>query len=484
MDRNPSTRLLPTTCLGAVAFLFFLAAAASAAEPPDAGRYAPRLVTVESEAGRDRRQETGAPASIPFTADQPLSLASCVEIALDANPAVRVAREGVRIAEETAGEVRAAYYPELSARASYRRWETHAFLPEGLGQADIPSTVGPTDDWGAGFEARYLLFDSGARRARLAAARAWQDRGRQDERAVREDIALAVHEAYFGLVAAAENLGVAEQNLARAEDHLRLARERKEAGAVPQADVIRAQTEASDARLALVRAESLVRIARGTLNVAMGLPVTTELKIETGARPVVSPEDIDVAAAVERAVRDRSEIQAALRETQALRSRVAEAKSAFGPTVRLSAAYGLRDEDFWPEDEDWSAGATLELPLFTGFSRGHRVARNRAELARHEADTQRLVLDVQEEVWSSWSRLRESYGAIGAAEAQVEEAAESVRLTRERYGAGAGTVTDLLDAQTALARAEAQQVGARWDYHTARARYARSTGELAVPVRR
>jgi hypothetical protein len=57
-------------------------------------------------------------------------------------------------------------------------------------------------------------------------------------------------------------------------------------------------------------------------------------------------------------------------------------------------------------------------------------------------------------------------------------AQESMRMAKERYEAGAGTVTDLLDSQTALARAQANQVEAEWDYHTAQALFKRSIGSL------
>lgn len=445
MDRNPVTRTALGACVGGIALFLIPAGPATAAEDP-------------------------------------LTLETCVAIALDANPAARAAREGVQAAGEAVGEARAPYYPELSARAAYRRWETHAFLPGGLGPAGAPGAIGPTDDWSAGLEARYLVFDSGARRARLEAAKAREGRAREDERTARQDLALAVHEAYFGFVAAGEHRVVAEDHLVRAEDHLRLARERKDAGAVPRADVLRAQTGVSEARLALVRAEGLVRTARGRLSVVLGLPVATELRVDASPRPISPPAEADLPAALERALGERPELQAALQEARALRGQVAEARSAFGPRVHLAAGYGRRDQAFWPEDDDWSAGASLEVPLFTGFSRGHRVARSRAELARHEARTQGLSLAVEEEVWSAWSRLREAYEAAETAGALVAEAAEGLRLTRERYEAGAGTVTDLLDAQAALARAEAGRTGARWDYQTARARYARATGELAVPV--
>ena len=60
----------------------------------------------------------------------------------------------------------------------------------------------------------------------------------------------------------------------------------------------------------------------------------------------------------------------------------------------------------------------------------------------------------------------------------VQDAQESMRLAKERYEAGAGTVTDLLDSQTALARALASQVEAGWDYHTANAVFNRSIGKM------
>ncbi len=89
---------------------------------------------------------------------------------------------------------------------------------------------------------------------------------------MRQDIALAVHQAYYGHIAARVAHSIAGKNLTRAEDHLRLAKERFDAGAAPQLDVFRAQVEASDARLSLVKADNLVRISRGNLNTAMGLP--------------------------------------------------------------------------------------------------------------------------------------------------------------------------------------------------------------------
>ena len=208
------------------------------------------LIGVVPPAGAQRPD-----AALPATG-KTLDLESAVRIALDQNPLNRAASEGIAVAKEAVGEARAPFYPDLGLNAGYSRWERHAFLPNGIGRLGIPSLIGPTNDWFSGLATRYTLFDFGQRRAELKAAQAREGVAKEEAARVRQDIVLEVHQAYFGLVAALETARVVQEALRRAEDHLRLARLQKEAGAVPQVDVVRAQVEVADAGLTLARAES------------------------------------------------------------------------------------------------------------------------------------------------------------------------------------------------------------------------------------
>ncbi len=422
----------------------------------------------------------GAATRTPESSDQKqlLSLDTAVAIALDKNPRLRAALEGVTAAKEASGESRAPYYPDLSLAAGYSRWEKHAFLPSGLARPDIPKTIGPTDDWSTALRTRYMLFDSGQRRAELQAALARLGAAEEETGMIRQDIVLMVHQAYFGLAAAQEAEAVAGKKLARAEDHLRLAAARKEAGAAPRADVVRAQVDVADARLALERAASVVRIARGDLNTAMGLSAEIPVEIDGKPRDVAPPTALQIREALDLAIHERPEIKAARKRIEAATKGVDAARSAFGPKVRAEGAFGWRDEVFLPHDRDWMAGVSIELPLFTGFSHKHRLGRTKAELSREEAELEALMLAVRQDVWAAYSRLQESFERIRAAEPLVRDAQESVRLAKERYEAGAGTITDLLDSEAALARADAIRVEAAWDYQTARSIFQRAMGQL------
>ncbi len=273
-----------------------------------------------------------------------------------------------------------------------------------------------------------------------------------------------------------ETLDVAGKNLSRAKDHLRLAKERKAAGAVSRADVLRVQVEVSNARLDQVRAESLVRISKGSLNTIMGLPAEKVLEVDPKTEEIDSPDSLDLLKSLDQAVHNRPEIKAALKRIEAQQGGVEAARSAFGPKVRAEGSYGWRDSSFLPNDQEWLAGITIEWPLFTGFSRKHRLAKAKAEVFKEEAETRQLLLRVKQEVLSAHSRLKETYEAVQTHKVLIQDAQESLRLAKERYEVGAGTITDLLDAQTALARALATRIEAEWDYHTAQAVFRRGLG--------
>lgn len=411
----------------------------------------------------------------------PLKVDAAVRIALDLNPVTRAAAEGVRVAEEAVGEARAPYYPTLSVAASYGRWETHAFLPEGLVGSTIPSTIGPTDDWTAAFTGRYTLYDSGRRAADLRAALAQQRVAEHEAARVRQDLALEVRRTFYALVAARDGERVADTNLARAEEHLRLALERRAAGAVSGGDVVQAQVHVAEARLARVRVESLVQQARGALNTAMGLPVATPVEADSQEAPVAPPNPVEVSGGLAQALTDRPTIAAAVQRALAATEAVSAAQSAFGPKIAAEWSVGLRDSHFFPSERDWRAGVTVTWSLFDGFAKRHRLAGARAAHARDEAEVERTKQTVQAEVWSAHATLRETHEAIAAADVLIRDADENVRIARERYRVGAGTVNELLDAQAALARAGAVRAQAAWDYRTARATYDWTIGR-ALPA--
>lgn len=407
-----------------------------------------------------------------------LSLDKCVDIALERNPTGRIAAEGINIAVENVGEARSDFSPQVGLNAGYGRWQKHAFLPDGLTRPGTPTVIGPTDDWTLGIAAQYTLFDGGERSAKLEAAETGRDAAIKNAETARLDITLNVHIAYYTLISVMEARTVAEGNLERTSENLAIAAELEEEGVVPHLDVIRAEVKVADAELALVKARNAIRVARGNLNTAMGLPVETETAISTEPGKVENPQNIDISTSLEKAVGSRPELEAARKRIKSAGSNIAAAQSAFSPRVKTDAGVGFRGDEFDSQDEEWSVRLYVEYPLYDGNARGHRVSGARSTHAREKSEYERLVLGVRREVWTAYSKLVEAYESIQAADVLVAHASESLETERERYAAGAGTMNDLLDAQNAFNRAEGARVRAVWDYRVALATFRRTVGDM------
>jgi len=408
----------------------------------------------------------------------PLALDDCLKQADEKQPLLAAAAAGVTAAGEAVGEARAPFYPQLDLVAGYHRWQRRAFLPSGLtipGRG-IPDLIGPLDDWNGGVASRVTLFDSGERRAGVDAAQARLAGAEADTTATRAGVRLNVQTAFYTLAAAQDLQAVAEKNLARTEAHQRLAEARRASGAVPSADVLRMQAEVANAHLQVINAASRVRIATGRLNTAMGRAASIPLVIAADPATPPPPAGAELDAAVDRALARRPEIASGAKRTEAARASVTAARAARAPKLRADASFGWRDTVFTPDTQEWQAGLSVDLPLFDAGSRARRLARSKAELAREEAGFESRRLQIREEVWSAAAELERAWAAIAANESAVHASAESLRVVQERYQSGAAVVTDLLDTQTALARAEGSFAEARWNYLAARAAFDRATG--------
>ena len=412
----------------------------------------------------------------PAAAGAPLALDAAVRIALAESPLLRAAAEGVTAAAEGIGIAKAAYFPEVTAESRYRRFDSHVFLPAGV--PTEASALGATDDWSASLKVGYSLYDSGVRRAESEAARAGLAASREDAARVRQDVVLGVHRAYYRVLSAEAERSAAVARVERARDHVRLAQTLKDAGAVPLADVLRARVEMADAELGIVQAEGDVRTSYGELNTAMGLPAALAVTVEGRSVSIPEAGDHDPEEALARALRQRPEIAAARERIAAAGKRTAAIAGSYGPNLRAEAAAGVRDSRFLPEDEDWSVGVALRVPVFSGFSKTHRVKRARSETRVLEAEADALSNRIGQEVWAAASGMRTAAEAVRRAAELRGEAEQSLTFARARYEAGAGTMNDLLDAEANLTRAEAAQVASVLGHRVASAVLLRAQGDL------
>ncbi|MFO7897569.1 MAG: TolC family protein [Planctomycetota bacterium] len=414
----------------------------------------------------------------PSSADSPnlaseltgrtLSLGECVSVALEHNPRTAESWQAIRSAAARAGRAKADYLPAVGFSSGASRGD-----PAELdGQVDR----GTQNRYDAVFGLRWLLWDGGGRAARVDAATAEVLAVGFRHNAGLQDVTLEVVEAYYGLLAARSFRELAVETVRQRDYQLRLAKARHEAGVVAKSDVLRAEAEKAAADLDLVRAKNAIHLTQGRLASAMGVRVSVGFQIRDAPPVDYSAELTDIEILLDEAARNRPELRAAVALVRSREASVRIAESRYWPTISLDTSFGWLGRTFLPGQRQWSVGADLDLPLWTGFDRNYQLHGSKADLDRAVAARQAVLQGVELEVWRAYWQTIEAAQAIRAAERFVASAEESARVAQGEYKSGTGTMVNLIDAQTQRTAARDRLIQARLDWRTARARFERAVG--------
>jgi len=398
----------------------------------------------------------------------PVTLAHCIQIALEQNPRTRSTWQAARAEAARVGEERAAYLPSVDIDAQAAHGKSVSL--------DSEIERERRDTYAVGLDVSYLLLDGGARRARVQRAEAGLLAADFRHNTTLQEVALAIEESYYERLGANWLLKLADETVTRTQYQLELARARHKAGMVTRADVLRAETQRAEAELLRVQTRNGMNIAQGRLARNMGLPVNTAFELAEAPVEVQRAELPRIEQLLDEAARHRPEIKAALAAIEQRRAELAGARAASWPTLSATGSAGRRDTELPPERDEWSVGLSLGYALFDGFERSYRRRRAQAELASAMAEHADLLRGIELEVWTAYWRLTEAGEAMEAAAALTASASESARLAEGEYKSGVTSIVGLIDAQTAQTEAERRLVQSRLDWYTAKTRFERAVG--------
>jgi len=386
------------------------------------------------------------------------TLSQVVDIALSTSPVTRQAWRQARAAAAQAGARWAAYYPRLDLIASGSRGQQS---PDGR-------EVAPSATWGPAATLSYLLLDFGGRAANAADAHHALLAADWSHEATIQSTVLAVQETYFSYQNAKAQTEAARAAVKQAETALEVAAGRHDVGVATIADVLQARTALSQARFNLAAAEGQVLTLRGALATAMGLPA--DLPFDVGSLPGEPPLDT-VSSAVEplitQALRRRPDLNASREQAAKAAAKVRSVRSEGLPVISLTASANrtFYEPVLYDHGRDnWTARVLVSYPLFAGFENTQNLRKASEDEAAAQAQSEGLEQQIVLQVWTAYYRLR--------------TAVEQVALGR--YKEGVGSILDLLTAETALARARAQEIQARADYFIAGARLTHAVGAAVV----
>jgi len=295
-----------------------------------------------------------------------------------------------------------------------------------------------------------------------------------------------VRQQYLNLLQAQAQVALAQHVLGRANETLNLARARNSVGQGTLIDVRRAEVEKGQAEVGLLRANQMVENHVLVLFQRLGVPAPSPASIVlTDSFPVQAPA-FAAESLVELALRENPGLVALRARENSAAWGVRSAYSQYAPSLNANLGYGryrYNTANFGGVDSasgsviwrdttltsirPWSLNIGVQLPIFDQFQRRVTTARARAAQDDARLGIRNQELAVRAEVTAAYLALVAAHQTIGIQLSNKAASAEALSLATERYRVGNGTFIELLDARVTAERADADHVGAIYDYHKA-----------------
>jgi len=415
------------------------------------------------QAGTTHAEPAPAAAAVWQAFEDPV-LEALIAQTLAAN--TTIAQAGARFEEARAlsGLSRFARLPTLTAGADANRSSPSTedpFLPPGQ-----PTT----DTFRAGFDAAWEIDLFGAlRNPSRAQARRTEAEAAQLA-AVRLSMVAETAQAYFALRGAQRREVLARENLAAADEVLRIIHRLAIAGRLDAVDAARAKAQRDVLAAALPQRETERIAHENRLAVLTAQPVAA-VRVRVGEAPAEFPAlpALVATGTPEQWLKRRPDIAAAERQLAAARNDVGTEIAQYFPRLSLQGGFGWTGQQAdalgTAGAERWQWGPVLSWRfLDAGRVRQHvRAAEARADGA--VARYRETVLRALEETENALAGFRSSQQAAVELGRAATAAREAARLSRLRFRAGADDPLSLL--QTEQSRIELEDAAVQAE--TARA---------------
>lgn len=311
--------------------------------------------------------------------------------------------------------------------------------------------------------AEILLYDFGASRYAIDAAKETVLATRQSLITVEQQVLLRAVSAFMAVREASEIVALRQNNMRLITQELQAARDRFEVGEVTRTDVALAEARLAEARSLLAAAQGDLAISAEEYRAAVG-------EAPDGLVPPRSlpqlPSSVDEAKAF--AVRNHPNLKQVQYQVSAANFNILQAQAGMKPSISLSGQIQTSENfDSSSATRGGQIGVTASGPIYQGGRLSAQLRRSQAQRDSVRGNLHVVGQQVQQNAGTAWAQLRVARAALDSSANQIRAARVAFRGVREEATLGARTTLDVLDAEQELLNAQAGQISAAADEYVA-----------------
>ncbi|MGC9200053.1 MAG: TolC family protein [Acidobacteriaceae bacterium] len=291
----------------------------------------------------------------------------------------------------------------------------------------------------------------------------------------RENLVLQVGMQYLQILSDQANLRNAQAQQRSAQVLFDQAEQKFKAGTGTSLDALRGQVE-------FQQQEQYVEAARNQLDKdviqltrQLGLPAEQKLTL-TDTAPFSELAEMDLDAARITAYRHRKDYLSLLQQIALTQRELKAVKYQRLPTLAFNGNYGVIGLTSGPYHGDFIAEGSLNVPIFReAAQRGEQdVVQSQLTALHQQLSDLRVTIDAQ--IRTSMLDVHAAQELVKVAQSNVKLAQQELSDEQQRFAAGVDDNLPVVDAEAAVASADAQLVSSLYQYNLAKLNLARNTG--------
>ncbi len=416
-------------------------------------------------------------------AQEVLHLQDALDLALQNNYAIQLARNEVAIAANDYAPGNAGYLPTVDFAASYGGTVANTTQQFLSGQTN-EARGAVTRRTAAGLGLRWTAFDGFGRNATYDRLGGLLEQEQTRETNTTEQVITDITVVYYDIARQQQQVRVLEEAVAISQERLRIAELRRDLGSASELEVRQARLDLNTDRAALLRQQTALLTIKADFNQLLVRPLALDYtvvdSIDVG---MMLPETL----LLEETLARNATLQLARQAQSIARIEIREIRAEALPSVDLTA--GLNYSDLSAEagfllnnrTDDVTYGVSLNLNIFDGFNRRRRVENAQIRLRNAELVIEDIRTALQTDISRAYANYLNSLELIALEEENLTLARQNVEVALERFELGTITSIELREVQETLTRAQSLLLTAQFEAKRAETELRRLSGRLLDP---
>lgn len=409
-------------------------------------------------------------SKIISTIQNSLTLEQCIKIALENNPSIGYKRWEIKAVNAQKNKAISQRWPSFGGVGSYSHYsDTLRLAPPR--RLDYP-LVFADDVLAWNLVISIPIFTGGRITNEIKAAELLQQSAEYRLVYTRQELIFGVSSVFLSILKQREIINFLDFSLMTLEEHTKRVKELIAAKKAAKVDMLRVEVRLADIEQKMEKEKNLLAIQNRVLANLMGVNA-----INFAISPQIELQFVEIKINLEeslnKAYANRADYHAAQAAVNVQAKQVKVTQAAYWPSVSIYGSYGgrkalgsyIKPAGANGLEDIGQLGCFFEIPIFEGGKTKARVSQEQAKLVLHKEKLRELELKIRLDVESAVFNLRSTRKRILVTEKAIEQANESLRIEMEKYNLGKGSITNILDAQSALLNVQTSHYIALADYN-------------------